>query len=71
MKIPKYIEALLEKREKLAYQLIYCDFKLTKWLEQNGANFNDIDPGATNGGAMIYVEPTTAKEVVRNYIYKM
>ena len=71
MKIPKYIEALLEKREKLAYQLIDCDIKLTEWLKQNGADINDIDPGATNGGVMIYVEPTTAKEVVRNYIYEM
>lgn len=69
MKIPKHVENILNKREQLAYQLSECSVKLDKWLEKNGADFNDEDIcDAVITGCMIYVEPTTAKHVVMDYI---
>lgn len=69
MKIPKYIEELLNKREKLAYQLNECTVKLDDWLEKNGADLMDKDIcDAVISGCMIYAEPTTAKYLVMEYI---
>lgn len=69
MKIPKYIENILNKREQLAYQLSECNVKLDAWLDKNGADFTDPDTcDAVITGCMIYVEPTTAKHVVMDYI---
>ena len=69
MKIPKYIEHLLNRREKLAYQLNECNIKLDNWLEKNGATLTDSDIcDAVISGCMIYCEPTTAKYLVINYI---
>ena len=36
MKIPKYIEKLIEKRAGLAELLNHADYKLAEWLEKNG-----------------------------------
>ena len=69
MKIPKYIENILNRREQLAYQLNECNVKLDDWLEKNGADFNDRDIcDAVISGCMIYAEPTTAKDLVMDYI---
>lgn len=69
MKIPKYIENILNKREQLAYQLNECNVKLDDWLEKNGADLNDEDIcDAVISGCMIYAEPTTAKHLVMDYI---
>lgn len=69
MKIPKKIERLLDKRERLAYQLVEACAELDNWLESKGADFRDekiVDSTIT--GCMIYCEPTTAKKNVRDYI---
>ena len=69
MKIPKYIENLLNKREKLAYQLNECNIKLENWLVKNGANLTDDDIcDAVISGCMIYCEPTNARNLVEYYI---
>lgn len=34
MKIPKYVEKLIERRRKLAYELIEVDAELNAWLEK-------------------------------------
>ena len=69
MKIPKYIEELLNKREKLAYQLNECNVKLDDWLEKRGADLADNDIcDAVISGCMIYCEPTTAKHLIIDYI---
>ena len=34
MKIPKYVEKLIERRRKLAYELIEVDAELDDWLEK-------------------------------------
>ena len=69
MKIPKYIENILNRREQLAYQLNECNVKLDYWLEKNGADFSDKDIcDAVISGCMIYAEPTTAKDLIIDYI---
>ena len=35
MKIPKYVEKLIERRRKLAYELIEVDAELNAWLEKH------------------------------------
>lgn len=71
MKIPQKIEKLLERRERLAYQLMDACSKLDAWLEENGANFADEDLcDSTITGCMIYCEPDNAKTNVMDYIEK-
>lgn len=61
MKIPKYVERLIERRERLAMQLMDVSSELDEWLEKNG-----IQTGTdyTNTGCMIYCEPHTAAKCV-------
>ena len=65
MKIPKYIERLIDRRTQLAWELIKVGSKLDAWLEKN-----DIPTGTdyTTTGCMIYCEPSTAGELVKKDI---
>mgnify|MGYP000839707795 CR=1 FL=1 len=40
MKIPKKVQRLIDRREKLAKNLIDVCNELDTWLEKNGADFN-------------------------------
>lgn len=73
MEIPKKIQRLIDRREKLAMNLINVSNELDEWLEKNGADFMDSDlADSTLTGCMIYCEPQNAKSNVENYIeYKM
>lgn len=65
MKIPKYIDRLLERRTRLAEQLTEVSSKLDDWLEKNGMPLgNDY----TLTGCMIYCEPAAAERCVREDI---
>ena len=69
MKIPRKIQLLLDRRERLAYQLGYTCYKLDTWLEENGADLTDADiRDSTISGCMIYCEPTNAKTNIMEYI---
>jgi len=61
MKIPKYIEKLLKRRTKLAYDLIAVGCKLDDWLQKNSVS---PDSACWSGGAAIYVEPDVAENAV-------
>lgn len=67
MKIPKYIEQLIQRREKLGWDLIKVSSDLDKWLEkyniQTGTDY-------TSSGCMIYCEPSAAAKLVREDILK-
>lgn len=65
MKIPKYIDGLLERRTKLAEQLAKVSSELDDWLEKNGI---PTDNDYTKTGCMIYCEPYTAERCVRDDI---
>ena len=69
MEIPKKIQKLIDKREKLAMDLIDACNALDNWLEKNGADFTDSDLiDSTLTGCMIYCEPKNAKSNVVDYI---
>ena len=69
MKIPKKIDELLKRRTRLAIQLSEVSDDLDKWLENKGF---DLDESPLNdvtlSGVMIYVEPHTSEETVRQEI---
>ena len=69
MKIPKKVQRLIDRREKLAKNLIDVCNELDTWLEKNGADFNDSDlVDSTVTGCRIYCEPENAKSYVEDYI---
>ena len=43
MKIPKKIIKLLDRREKLAMNLIFTTSEIDRWLVSHGADLNDND----------------------------
>lgn len=67
MKIPKYIENLLDRRAKIAYDLDDIDYKLTQWINKNEI---DVDPADYCNGVEIYEAPYESveriKEAIRN-----
>lgn len=65
MKIPKYIDRLIERRKNLAWELIEVSTKLDNWLEKLNI---PMDNDCTSTGAMIYCEPDEAALRVRNDI---
>lgn len=69
MKIPKKVQRLIDRREKLAKNLIDVCNELDTWLEKNGADFYDSDlVDSTVTGCRIYCEPENAKSDVEDYI---
>lgn len=69
MKIPKRVQNLLDRREKLAMNLMSVSSELDTWLEKNGADFMDSDlVNSTLTGCMIYCEPGNAKSNIEDYI---
>jgi hypothetical protein len=65
MKIPKYVEKLIDRRTKLAEDLMCVSSELDEWLDKNNINAG-TDYTAT--GCMIYCEPSTAGALVKRDI---
>ena len=65
MKIPKYIDKVLEKRAKAAADFIDADSKIVKWLDKN-----DIAVSADHilTGACSLCEPYSSIEHIREVI---
>ena len=65
MKIPKYVERLIKRRERLGWELMSVSSDLDNWLEKN-----NISAGTeyTVTGCMIYCEPSTAADLIRKDI---
>lgn len=65
MKIPKYIQNLIIRRERLANELMIVSTNLDEWLEKQG-----IPLGAeyTATSCMIYCEPESARKCVEEDI---
>lgn len=69
MEIPKKIQRLLDRRERLAMDLMCVTSELDSWLIKNGADLTDSDlTDSTLTGCMIYCEPANAKSNVEDYI---
>lgn len=65
MKIPKYVENLIDKRQKLAEKLMIISCELDEWLEKNNI---PLGTEYTCTGCMIYCEPANAAQCVREDI---
>lgn len=65
MKIPKYVQKMIDDRYKYALKLMSVSADLDDWLESHG-----IDTGNdyTRTGCMIYCEPWNARHCVENDI---
>lgn len=60
---------MLEKRRKLAMELLDVCAEVDAYIEKIGGNVDDPDVAdATHTGCMIYCEPEVASRVVREYI---
>lgn len=67
MRIPKYVERLIKRRERLAWDLLEVSCKLDEWLKKNGiSTVTDY----TTTGCMIYCEPSASSNLVRQDILK-
>jgi len=65
MKIPKYIDRLINTRANLALQLHDADYRLSEWLEKNHVEAESCD---VFGGCELYVNPWSAAERTREAI---
>lgn len=69
MKIPKKIEKILDRREKISIELMHLNTELDNWLESKGGDLTDPDiSDGVLSGCMIYAEPWSANRIVRDYI---
>lgn len=65
MKIPKYVQKLIDRRCNLAYELAGVDFALDIWLDENGIECEMCD---THTGVEIYCNPHSSKQRIINAI---
>lgn len=65
MKIPKYIEKLIERRAELAVLLNYADHKLIGWLEKNGVEVKEYD---ICSGCEMYINPWDSANRIKQAI---
>ena len=65
MRIPKYMNDLLEKRTKYAIKLQYICSEVDEWLVKNNI---EPDEACYLSGCEIYVNPCIAEDMVRRAI---
>lgn len=65
MKVPKYVQNLIDRRCKLAVDLINVCCELDDWLDKNGVVCEDYD---THTGVEIYCNPYASGERIRKAI---
>ena len=65
MKIPKRIEALIDKRTKLASRLDDACGELDAWLDKNNIETESED---THGGVEIFVNPYDSGQRIKEAI---
>lgn len=65
MKIPKYVQKMIDDRCKYAYKLMRIASELDEWLENHHIFTGD---DYTRTGCLIYCEPDVAKNCVENDI---
>lgn len=65
MKIPKYVQKLIDRRCKLADELAEVSYALDVWLDENGIQCEMYD---THTGVEIYCDPYSSKQRIINAI---
>ena len=68
-KIPKYVENMLQRRKKLALQLIDVCAQVDEYCEKIGVDMNDTSASLSTD-VTIYCEPLNAISCTRNAILK-
>lgn len=67
MKCPKYIDKLIDRRARLAGELLTTDYTLSEWIDKNGI---EIEPKDYFGGCEVYCNPYDCAKRVRQAIAK-
>ena len=67
MKIPKYIEQKLDRRARLATDLMTVDFELTEWIDKNNIEVEACDYCT---GCEMYVNPYESVARIKEAIKK-
>lgn len=65
MRIPKYIEKLINTRANLASQFNNADYRLSKWLDKNGIKADNCD---FHGGVEALVNPWASADRIKQAI---
>ena len=65
MKIPKYVQDLIDRRCKLAVQLDTVCYELDKWLDKNNIECESCD---THTGVEIYCNPHSSRKRIMEAI---
>lgn len=65
MNIPKGIEKLIDKRAKLAKQLMCADSELSEWIEKNSITVEEYD---YKTGCEMYCNPDESADRIRQAI---
>ena len=65
MKIPKYVQKLIDRRCKLADELAEVSYALDVWLDKNGIECEMCD---THTGVEIYCNSYSSKQRIINAI---
>ena len=65
MKIPKYVQKLIDRRCKLADELAEVSYALDVWLDENKIQCEMYD---THTGVEIYCDPYSSKQRIINAI---
>ena len=65
MRIPKYVDKLIDRRARLAGDLMDVCGELDDWLEKNGIEAETWD---TRGGVEIYTSPYSSAGRIRQAI---
>ena len=65
MKIPKYINKLLDRRVRLAEDLNSVDCKITKWITNNNIEVEEYE---YNTGVEMYANPYASADRIRKAI---
>ena len=67
MKIPKYVDQLLEQRAKAALTFTSCDSKIAEWLDKNNIQVPSDD---ILTGTCSLMEPYGSIDIIRECILK-
>jgi hypothetical protein len=65
MKIPKYIDKLIDRRARLAGDLMDVCLELDEWLDKNSV---EVETEDTHSGVEIYVNPYDSAKRIRQAI---
>lgn len=65
MKIPKYIQVLIDQREKYAIKFVETDYRLAEWLEKGNIMVMEYD---IHGGCESLVNPSDSANRIREAI---